>query len=88
MRYLLAIARFVGICRCVWLVCVDKRVQMLFCLPRPRGDRCIVDDDDCVLVLIHYGAIAGNISLDSKSAFVLSRFVVMVVFGYILFVCY
>ena len=41
------------------------------------------------LVLIHYGAIAGNISLDSKSAFVLSRFVVMVLFfGYILSVCF
>ena len=53
---------------------------MLFCLLRPRGGRCIIGDDNAFLVLIHYGAIARNISLDSKSAFVLSRFIVMVLF--------
>ena len=62
---------------------------MLFCLLRPRGGRCIIGDDNAFLVLIHYGATAGNISLDSKSAFELSRFVVMVMFiGHILSVCF
>ena len=77
------------LCRCVRLVYVDKRVWMLFCLLRPRGDVCIfIDNDDLCLFLIHHGAIARNISLYSKSAFVLSWFAVMVLFGYILFICF
>ena len=87
-RYSLAIARFVGIfslsSACMW---IGYRCCFAFCgLEAVSISLTVIV---ALLVPIHWSAMAGNIQLDSKSAFALSRFVAMVLlfYGYILSIC-